>query len=156
MFSLLERVSLSIMPNLFDHLHHSSNMVCPLNLMVKLRGLWGRVEWLTVHWNSHIHPCSRLDINSGHMDTGSSITLSFPPRPAKRTRSNGTYTLLSTPFNSFSIMYTYVHMLITVAARSKAWIVFVRSNTGIVCSNHTRGIDVCIVSVYSVFVLFCV
>jgi hypothetical protein len=39
---------------------------------------------------------------------------------------------------------------ITVAARSKAWTVFVRSNTGIVGSNPTRGIDVC---VYSVFVL---
>jgi hypothetical protein len=31
---------------------------------------------------------------------------------------------------------------ITVAARSKAWIVFARSNTGIVGLNPTRGMDV--------------
>jgi hypothetical protein len=42
-----------------------------------------------------------------------------------------------------------------VAARSKAWTVFVRSNTGIVGSNSTQGMDVC-VYVYSVFVLSCV
>jgi hypothetical protein len=42
---------------------------------------------------------------------------------------------------------------VTVAARSKAWNVFVRLNTGIVGSNPARGMDVC---VYSVFVLSCV
>jgi hypothetical protein len=34
---------------------------------------------------------------------------------------------------------------ITVAARSEAWTVFSRSNTGIVDSNPTRGMDVCVV-----------
>jgi hypothetical protein len=38
---------------------------------------------------------------------------------------------------------------ITVAARSKAWTVFARSNAGIVVSNPTRGMDVCLC-------LFCV
>jgi hypothetical protein len=33
---------------------------------------------------------------------------------------------------------------ITVAARSKTWIVFARSNTRIVGSNPTRGMDVCV------------
>jgi hypothetical protein len=42
---------------------------------------------------------------------------------------------------------------VTVAARSKAWHVFVRLNTGIVGSNSARGMDVC---VYPVFVLSCV
>jgi hypothetical protein len=42
---------------------------------------------------------------------------------------------------------------ITLAARSKARNVFARSNTGIVSSNPTRGMDVC---VYSEFVLSCV
>jgi hypothetical protein len=42
-----------------------------------------------------------------------------------------------------------------VAARSKAWTVFARSNTAIVGSKSTQGMDVC-VFVYSVFVLFCV
>jgi hypothetical protein len=32
---------------------------------------------------------------------------------------------------------------ITVAARSKAWTVFARSNTGIVGSNRTRYVDGC-------------
>jgi hypothetical protein len=32
---------------------------------------------------------------------------------------------------------------ITVAARSKAWTVFSRSNAGIMSSNPTRGMDVC-------------
>jgi hypothetical protein len=32
----------------------------------------------------------------------------------------------------------------TVAARSKAWTVFAHSNTGIMGSNRTWGIDVCV------------
>jgi hypothetical protein len=43
-----------------------------------------------------------------------------------------------------------------VAARSRAWTVFTRSNTGIVSSNSNQGMDVCIVCVYYVFVMFCV
>jgi hypothetical protein len=46
-------------------------------------------------------------------------------------------------------------LTITVAARSKALNVFARSNAGIVGSNPTQGMDVCIVCIYSVFV-FCV
>jgi hypothetical protein len=41
-----------------------------------------------------------------------------------------------------------------VVARSKAWIVVARSNAGIVGSNPTQSIDVC-VCVYSMFVLSC-
>jgi hypothetical protein len=44
----------------------------------------------------------------------------------------------------------------TVAARSKAWTVFTRSNSGIVGSNPIQSMDVCIVWVYSVFVSICV
>jgi hypothetical protein len=43
---------------------------------------------------------------------------------------------------------------ITVAARSKAWTLFARSNPGIMGSNPTQGMDVCVR--FSVFVLFCV
>jgi hypothetical protein len=42
-----------------------------------------------------------------------------------------------------------------MTAWSKAWNVFARSNAGIVGSNQTQGMDVC-VCVYSVFVLSCV
>jgi hypothetical protein len=46
---------------------------------------------------------------------------------------------------------------ITVAARSKAWTVFARSNAGIVGSNPAQVINVCIVCVYFVFfVVLCV
>jgi hypothetical protein len=41
---------------------------------------------------------------------------------------------------------------ITVAARSKAWIVFARSNSGIMGSNPTQDMDVC-ECIFSVFVL---
>jgi hypothetical protein len=44
---------------------------------------------------------------------------------------------------------------ITEAARSKAWTVFARSNTGVLGSNPTRGMDVC-VYLFSVFVGLCV
>jgi hypothetical protein len=47
-------------------------------------------------------------------------------------------------------------MSITVAAGSKAWTVFGRSNAGIVGSSPSQGMDVSIVCVYSVFLLFCV
>jgi hypothetical protein len=43
---------------------------------------------------------------------------------------------------------------ITVAARSQELTAFARSNAGIVGSNPTQDMDVCIVCVYSVFVLF--
>jgi hypothetical protein len=44
---------------------------------------------------------------------------------------------------------------ITVAPQSKAWTVFARSNTGIVGSNPTQGMDHC-VSLFCVCVLLCV
>jgi hypothetical protein len=44
---------------------------------------------------------------------------------------------------------------ITVAARYKAWTVFVRSNTVIVCSNPTQGTDV-YVRLFCVCVVLCV
>jgi hypothetical protein len=44
---------------------------------------------------------------------------------------------------------------ITVAARSKEWTVFARSNAGIVISNPNQGMDVC-VRLYFVIVLSCV
>jgi hypothetical protein len=45
---------------------------------------------------------------------------------------------------------------VTVAARSKAWTAFARSNGGIVGSNPIQGMNVCFMCVYFVFVLFCV
>jgi hypothetical protein len=47
-------------------------------------------------------------------------------------------------------------MPITVAAQSKSRTVFARSDAVIVGSNPIQYMDVCIVCVYSVFVLFCV
>jgi hypothetical protein len=49
-----------------------------------------------------------------------------------------------------------VTLPMTVAARSKAWTVIARPNAGIVSSNSTQGIDVCVVCFYSMFVLLCV
>jgi hypothetical protein len=52
------------------------------------------------------------------------------------------------------IAQSYITKLpITVAARSKAWTVFVRSNTGLVGSDPTRGMDVCLRLFYVYFVL---
>jgi hypothetical protein len=48
-----------------------------------------------------------------------------------------------------------MNLPITVSARSKAWTVFARSNAGIIGSNPTQGMDVCMCD-YSVFVLSCV
>jgi hypothetical protein len=50
---------------------------------------------------------------------------------------------------------TLGEMPMTVATPSKAC-VFARSNAVIVGSNATQDMNVCIVCVYSVFVLFCV
>jgi hypothetical protein len=47
------------------------------------------------------------------------------------------------------------HQPITVVARSKAWAVFPRSNTGVVGSNPTQGMDVC-VRLFCVCVVLCV
>jgi hypothetical protein len=43
---------------------------------------------------------------------------------------------------------------ITVAALPEAWNVFARSNTGVVGSNSTRGMDVC-VSLFCVCAVLC-
>jgi hypothetical protein len=43
----------------------------------------------------------------------------------------------------------------TVAARSKAWTAFARSNAGIVGSKPTRGMNVC-VRLFCVYVVLCV
>jgi hypothetical protein len=43
-----------------------------------------------------------------------------------------------------NILRQYFHVPSTVAARSKALNVLVRSNAGIVGLNPTRGIDVCV------------
>jgi hypothetical protein len=42
-----------------------------------------------------------------------------------------------------------------MAAHSKAWIVFARSNTGVVGSNPTQGMDDC-VRLFYVYVVLCV
>jgi hypothetical protein len=59
--------------------------------------------------------------------------------------------------DDFSCSYPHQrhHKLITEAAWSKAWTVFARSNTGIMGSNPTQGMDAC-VCVYSVCVVLCV
>jgi hypothetical protein len=44
---------------------------------------------------------------------------------------------------------------ITVAARSKAWIFFARTNSGIVFSNPTHGMNVC-VRLFRAYVVLCV
>jgi hypothetical protein len=54
-----------------------------------------------------------------------------------------------------NVRLSYFVLGYIVAARSKAWTVFARSDAGIVGSNPTQGMDVCIVCVYSVFLLFC-
>jgi hypothetical protein len=54
-------------------------------------------------------------------------------------------------------MATYVHHKpITLAARSKAWTVFARSNAGIMGSNPTQGTDVYILCLFSVCIVLCV
>jgi hypothetical protein len=55
--------------------------------------------------------------------------------------------------NIFSLLHLY-DVPITVAALSKTWTVFTRSNTVNVGLNPTRGMDFC-VRIFS-FVLFCV
>jgi hypothetical protein len=58
-------------------------------------------------------------------------------------------TLKQATIASFQILtYLLYIMPTTVGARSKAWTVFVRSNVGIVGSNPTRGIDICVNSVF--------
>jgi hypothetical protein len=46
--------------------------------------------------------------------------------------------------NIINIIVRECSPTIAVAARSKAWTVFSRSNAGIVGSNSTRGMDVCV------------
>jgi hypothetical protein len=51
------------------------------------------------------------------------------------------------------LRYLWTLSPITVAAQFKAWTVFARSNAGIMGSNPTQGMDVCM---FILFVLSCV
>jgi hypothetical protein len=65
------------------------------------------------------------------------------------------YFVMNAHFVFLGALFNYaciVGMPNTVAARSKAWSVFARSNAGIVGLNSTQGMNACI---YSVFVLYC-
>jgi hypothetical protein len=79
---------------------------------------------------------------------------------AKWTQSHCTPRNLKKTYNkiliAFRFSYSSLHVSpITVAAQSKAWTVFARSNTGIVGSNPTQGMDVCM-RLFCVCVLLCV
>jgi hypothetical protein len=53
--------------------------------------------------------------------------------------------------------YLYYALPVTVAEWSRTWTVLTRLDTGIICSNPTRGMDLYVyVYVYSMFVLSCV
>jgi hypothetical protein len=52
-------------------------------------------------------------------------------------------------------MCVYVQVLADHSGRAKTWTIFAGSKAGIVGSNPTQGLDVC-VWVYYVFVLSCV
>jgi hypothetical protein len=56
------------------------------------------------------------------------------------------YTIISYYFSPVHqlLIILYFSCPVTVAARSKAWTVLARSNTGIVSSKPTRGMDVCV------------
>jgi hypothetical protein len=71
-----------------------------------------------------------------------------------RGRINISYTSLITSYNLNVWLYqAYIpNGPVTVAVQSKACTVFISSNAGIVGSNPTQGMDVC-VCVYSVFVV---
>jgi hypothetical protein len=53
------------------------------------------------------------------------------------------------------LWYYIFNFPITVAARSKAWTVFARSNNGIMGLNPTRGMDVCL-HLFCVCIVLCV
>jgi hypothetical protein len=55
----------------------------------------------------------------------------------------------------FIIYTTNLISAITMAAQSKAWTIFARSNTGVVGSNPTLGMDVC-VRLFLVCAVLCV
>jgi hypothetical protein len=57
--------------------------------------------------------------------------------------------------DSDKFLIYYSKTPITVAARSRTWTVFARSNAEIVGSNPIQGMDVCIVCIYSVCVVLC-
>jgi hypothetical protein len=63
-----------------------------------------------------------------------------------------TYLTLSSFFDFTTV---WLMLPISVAARAKAWTVFARSNTGIVGSNPTQGMDAC-VRLLCVCVVLCI
>jgi hypothetical protein len=64
--------------------------------------------------------------------------------------------IVSRSYLTMSLILVLTAVPVTVAAQSKACTVFACSNAGIAGSNPTRGMDVCVRLLCSLFVLFCV
>jgi hypothetical protein len=71
------------------------------------------------------------------------------------TRCSSTISVRAVTLKTYTITYKCAEP-VTVVTRSKALTVFARSNPGIVASNPTRDICVCILFIYSVCVALCV
>jgi hypothetical protein len=97
---------------------------------------------------------SKLGRDTIHTDWG--ISWSYSALPGKF-RENTSIRPRPLPSKYFTIVRQspYNLTLYSPAVRSKAWTVFARSNTGIVGSNPTQGMDVCL-SLICVCVVMCV
>jgi hypothetical protein len=91
--------------------------------------IWCGVEIMFVDYNSLFHACP--------------VSLS------------GYMFVTRFPMQLVWVVVNYWSAPITVAARSEAWTVFARSNTRVLGSNPTRGMDVC-VRLFCVCVVLCV
>jgi hypothetical protein len=75
--------------------------------------------------------------------------VAWPPPPPPPTRN-----IHAKIWNSLYFKFRRA-IILTAAARSKAWTIFARSNNGVVGSNSTRGMDVCVLLFY-VCVVLCI
>jgi hypothetical protein len=110
-----------------------------------------RTKDVSSHWRRYNYVCEIAMLWAASLRTGLHIDVSDAVQPV---------VLLTVIIHFvinvhiFLLPCIYSSLPITMAARSKAWTVFARSNAGIVGSNPTQGwMSVC---VYSVFMLSCV
>jgi hypothetical protein len=135
--------------NKLNKLQRTPLRICSTLRSIHTHSLTSRTSVLQAHWSTYVR-----NPNLGILRIV--INQSVPGFFHRSWSDRGVKLTFLHPVHRLRIRGAIPSLPITVTARSEAWTLFSRSNAGIMGSNPNQGMDVCILCVYSVFLLFCV
>jgi hypothetical protein len=161
--------------------HKLLSLFIDLNVLDRMHSVWSRpLTGIRIVSRNLIIAVPSLQMHHPHHHSAVSTTaklllglfsLHSNQRSRTKTRKQGLYIKIDDPWRFISLPISnhsfdfqtqliihslwYVLLPITVAARSKAWIICARSNAGIMGSNPIQSIDICM-HLFCVCVVLCV